>query len=206
MARVVVTLLLTALASVPAAAQRRESVLGTRVQLDVGDADRVSGELVAAQGDSLWLLPPGGALRLVPLGRVTRARVPRPGITAGGIMIWAGIGGLVSGLGLTLACSSVEDTGGCGAVLPAVLAGWALVGGISAAITGSGWRTVATDSLAPYARFPQGLPETFRAAPPEERRADGAGEQGGPPTAATRSSSPAHHTADPRATNRTPAP
>lgn len=158
----VVLLILTVMASAAARAQRLESVFGSRLDLDLRGGQRLSGELLALQRDSLWLLPSRGEMRVVALRDVTRAQVPQRGLTAGGVMAWTLIGGLVSGTLLTAACSSVEGAG-CGGVLPAVMLSWGLVGGISAALSGSRMRPVGTDprSLAPYARFPQGLPDGF---------------------------------------------
>ncbi len=67
------------------------------------------------------------------------------------------VGPILSGALLTSACNTVEDAD-CAFVLPAVLVSWGLFGGICAAMSGSGMRPVNPNQLAPYARFPQGLP------------------------------------------------
>ena len=172
MARFALVWILAALASAPAAAQRLESVFGTHVRLEVRGADRAAGELLAVERDSLWLLPAGGPMRAVGLRDVRAAQVPRLGTSAGTILAWTAIGGLVSGLALTMACNSVEGAD-CGGVFPLVAGAWLVVGGASAAMSGSGWRSLPTDppSLAPYARFPQGLPAAFV----PEARADSSG-------------------------------
>jgi len=159
---VVAAVTLAMLTAGTAAAQRQESVLGTRLALDRRGAAALNGELVAVRNDTLWLLPPDGTMRVVRLSEVTRARVPRPGISAGGVILWTLVGGALSGGLLAAACSGVEDAD-CGGVLPGVMVSWGLVGGLSAALAGSGWRSVAVDAaaLAPYARFPQGLPAGF---------------------------------------------
>jgi hypothetical protein len=48
-------------------------------------------------------------------------------------------------------------------VFPAVLVSWSIVGGVMALATGPSWRTLPADAaaLAPYARFPQGLPPDY---------------------------------------------
>jgi hypothetical protein len=141
--------------------------LGSRVQLVfVRDAPRATGELLAVGQDSLWLLAPDRML-VLPMAQVRQVEVRRPGMNAGGVLIWTLVGGLLAGGALTAACSSVEDAD-CGAVLPAVLLSWGIVGGITAAATGSGTHRVPARpvALAPYARFPQGLPPAFRPIPP----------------------------------------
>jgi hypothetical protein len=152
------------LAAVPAAgAQPAPSVRGATLQLELRTAGPLSGELLAVEGDSLVLLAGPRDMRRVALGDVLRARVPRPGMSARGVLAWTVVGGLVSGALLTGACASLDDTSGCGAVLPAVALTWGVFGGLSAAVAGSGWRVVTMDAatLTPYARFPQGLPEGF---------------------------------------------
>jgi hypothetical protein len=168
MALLVVPLLATS----PVAAQSHAGPhqprrLGSRVQVVfVRDAPRATGELLAVRQDSLWLLAPDQMLA-VPMAQVRQVEVRRPGLNAGGVLIWTLVGGLLTGGALTAACSSVEDAS-CGGVLPAVLLSWGIVGGITAAATGSGTRRLPAQppALAPYARFPQGLPPGFRPTPP----------------------------------------
>lgn len=160
-ARIATTLLVAVLSAGAARAQRIESVLGSKIRLELRGADPLSGELLATQGDSLWLLPARGGMRRLPLADVAGAQVPRGGMRPGTVMVWAVIGGVVSGGLLTAACSSVESD--CGAVFPAVLVSWSIVGGVMALATGPSWRTLPADAaaLAPYARFPQGLPPDY---------------------------------------------
>jgi len=158
--RILFPLILTMFASQVALAQRVSSVLGSRVDLELRGAPNLSGELLAAQRDSLWLLPVDGRLQTVHLADVLHAKVPQGGLTGGPVLLWTVIGGILSGALLTGACNSVEGTD-CSVVLPAVLISWGLVGGISAAISGSGMRSVSPYELVPYARFPQGLPGGF---------------------------------------------
>lgn len=157
---------LAVLLSGAADAQRIHSVYGSRVDLTLLGGRRLSGELLAARQDSVWVLPRRAKLSVLSLSDIARARVPRTGPSAGGMLVWALVGGTVSGLALTAACSSV-DGADCGGLLPAMIVSWGLVGGIAAAITGSGSRPVNVDArgLAPYARFPQGLPPGFTPAP-----------------------------------------
>jgi hypothetical protein len=141
-------------------AQHRRSVFGAKVRLVRYDGLRSSGELLAAQGDSLWLLA-SGAMYAVPLDKLQDVQVRRPGIDAVGILGWALVGGLVTGRALTAACSTVAED--CGGVFVGTMLSWGLVGGIAAAITRSPhrWLSPGAAALAPYARFPQGLPPGF---------------------------------------------
>ena len=160
---IVLALMLSALASGAARAQRPSSVLGRRLDLTLVGSQRLSGELLAVERDSLWLLLSGDHMRAVPLGNIMRAQVPARGLTAGGVLVWTLVGGLVSGGLLTAACNSVDGSG-CEAVFPAVFLSWGVVGGLSAAaMSGSraGPVRIEAGSLRPYARFPQGLPDRF---------------------------------------------
>ena len=152
-------------------AQQARSVLGSRFRIDRSGVATLTGELLAVERDSVWLLTADGAAVAVPIADVTRARVPQQGLTANGVLTWALIGGAVSGVALAAACSS--EGGDCGAVLPGVMLAWGLFGGVSALVAGPGWRSVgiAADSLRPYARFPQGLPAGFlpESTPPLQR-------------------------------------
>lgn len=120
------------------------------------------GELLAAERDSLWILPHSGPVRTLALAAVSEVRGQHSGMTSRGILVWATFGGLASGVALTAACATVEDAS-CGAVLPVTLGLWWLVGGLAAAVTGPGRFTLprAAEALRPYARFPQGLPVNF---------------------------------------------
>ena len=158
--RILFPLILTMFASEAALAQRVSSVLGSRVDLELRGAPNLSGELLAAQRDSLWLLPVDGPLQTVYLADVLHAKVPQGGLTSSKVLLWTAIGGVLSGALLTSACNSVEGAD-CAFVLPAVLVSWGLFGGISASMSGSGMRPVSPNQLAPYARFPQGLPGGF---------------------------------------------
>jgi hypothetical protein len=153
---------LALLAQASAAAQELPRVFGRTLDFSFVDAPAMRGELLATGQDSVWIGLSSGQMVSVPLRRLSRVRVSESGIKAGGILIWAVVGGLVTGGALTGACGAVEDAS-CGGVLPATLVSWLLFGGIAAAITGSGHRSLVPDAktLRPYARFPQGLPASF---------------------------------------------
>jgi len=127
------------------------------------DATSLNGELLAAERDSLWILRPGGGVNVVPLSAVSGIRTRQRGMTAGGVFLWSLIGGAISGGALAAACSSVDGAENCGVVVPATLLAWVVVGGLAAAVTSSGSRSVhlEVDAIRPYARFPQGLPAGF---------------------------------------------
>jgi hypothetical protein len=148
--------------------QRVQSVLGSRVRLERRDGSRLSGELLAAERDSVWVLD-RGEIAVMPLVLLQSVQVRRGGgPDATGILVWAVVGGLVTGGALTAACSSVTED--CGGVFVGTLVSWGLVGGIAAAITRSPHRWLPLDAhaIAPYARFPQGLPPSVT---PNMRRA-----------------------------------
>jgi hypothetical protein len=176
------TLILLALLSESAGAQRINAVLGSRIDLTLRGGRRLSGELIAAQHDSVWLLARAGTFSVLALGEVARARVPRRGMSGGTVLAWALVGGLVSGVALSAACNSVEGAD-CGAVFAGVTLSWALVGGAAAAMAGSSTRSLPVEggALAPYSRFPQGIPDGFlpRPAPsPSPSRLQGTGAPG----------------------------
>jgi hypothetical protein len=145
-----------------AASQELPRTLGSTIDFRLVNSTALRGELLAAGRDSIWILPADGRARALPLSQIARVSVQQSGITAKAILMWAVVGGFVTGGALTGACSTVEDAS-CGLVLPATLFSWLLVGGLSAAMTGSGQFPLArtADGLRPYARFPQGLPVDF---------------------------------------------
>jgi hypothetical protein len=151
----------------PAAAQRVPvSVLGRQTEVTLDSGAQLRGELIEADATSLLLGAPTG-FESTELADVVRVRVRQHDFTGGKVLTWVGIGALASGLGMTLACSQVDDTS-CGGVFPVVALSFGLIGGLfGAGITSSGWREIPVDSemLRAYARFPQGVPPTFRQGP-----------------------------------------
>lgn len=144
-----------------AVAQHKPPLLGSTVRLTMSDGGRLSGELLAAQRDSAWLLEAGGVIRAISLHDLYGVQVRGRGMDSEKILLWTLIGGTVTGAALTAACSSVSD--GCGGVFVGTMLSWGLVGGIAAGITRSPHRRIdpRPEALAPYARFPQGLPPQF---------------------------------------------
>lgn len=141
-------------------AQRNAPLLGSKVRFMLPDGALLAGELLAAQRDSAWLLK-ARVMYAVHLPSAQQVEVRGRGVDRRGIMRWALAGGVVSGGALTMACASV--TSDCGLVAPTALLLWGIVGGISAALTQSPhrWVEARAELLAPYARFPQGLPPAF---------------------------------------------
>ncbi len=124
---------------------------------------RVEGELLAVDDQSLWLLSKG-VTRNIPFEGVSDIRVRQHDFDAAKVWTWIGIGAAVTGLGMAAACSSVDDTTGCGGVFVGMALSWAVIGGLfSIDVTRSSWTTVPPSrlNLTRYSRFPQGLPEGY---------------------------------------------
>lgn len=145
---------------------------GTRVAVVPGNGSHsVSGELLAVSDDSLWILVEAPrAASAFPL-RDTEVRpsdgsVLRP-------HLWATVGGLLTGLGLFVACQSYEDGSGCAATVPVMLGayhGVGLLARIFMAADRGRLMEVDPDSLRRYARFPAGLPPDWAEPPPGRDR------------------------------------
>lgn len=134
------------------------------------EGSKVTGELLGFDGDRLVLLH-DETVNAWPLAELRNLSVRQHGLDFGGAMRWAAIGGGVTGLALTSACSTVEDAS-CGVVFPAVFLSWGLVGALfGATVHGSSRLRLPADqgALRPYARFPQGVPPAFSARAVTER-------------------------------------
>lgn len=156
--RVTILIALLCLAALSVArAQRVKPPLGSQVRLDLAKRS-VSGELLAVDRDSIWVLQQQ-TLTSIPLRDVSQVRVTRGGMGAKGALLWSLTFGVVSGVALQTACSSVADD--CSDVLPKTLVIWGILGAASAASLENS-RVVSVpaepDSLRARARFPQGLP------------------------------------------------
>lgn len=149
-----------------ASAQRLKPPYGSEVRLNVADKRNLTGELLAVDRDSIWVLYGPQHERIlarVPLAEVSEVRVDHGGMGAGAALGWSLIAGFVSGVALQSACSSVG--GDCSEILPVTLLLWSLVGVTSAAsLQSTRYQTVQPepDSLRARARFPQGLPRGFQ--------------------------------------------
>jgi hypothetical protein len=126
-----------------------------------------SGELIAVDADSLWLLR-RDSLAAFRLGGLATVNVERHRFTPKRVILQSFVVGVGTGAALTLACSSVDDgPENCGAVLP-VVAGLFTAAG---AILSLSAEESSKFHFAPYqwsdmrgfARFPQGMPDSARA-------------------------------------------
>jgi len=97
----------------------------------------------------------GGAFELQGV-RVPRDKICNPpDIT----VVWGILGGLATGAGMASACTQVSD--GCEGMFIAMLLpwlGWGALGGATLALSSTTTIPHFQPDLAPYARFPQGLP------------------------------------------------
>ena len=149
----------------PLTAQRRPEppvpVTGRDTEVTLRDGTRLRGELIEATGAGLFLAGMEGPR--TDFGDIQRVRVRQHDFGATEALVWVGIGATLSGVGMAVACSKVEDYS-CGGVFPAVALSFGLIGGLfSVGLVSSGWRDVPVDPelLRGYARFPQGAPAGF---------------------------------------------
>ncbi len=140
----------------------RPPVFGRPIEITPTTGQEASnrGELLAVGESGLWLLEAKG-VREIPFAEIQRVRVGLHGLNGRTAWTWAGAGAIGTIGALAVACSEVEGNS-CGPL--ALLAiPWALVGIPSAASLEKSSRVFLRpedrDALAPYARFPQGLPE-----------------------------------------------
>lgn len=138
------------------------SVLGRDVKVvPRADGPRVHGELLAVDTDRIVVLAKDG-IHDVAIPQIREVRVRRHGFDGKKAWTWTIVGAVVSGLGLAVACSSVEDTDGCGGAAVAGAVPWLLLGGVSALSTErTAFRAFdpgQKDLLRPFARYPQGVP------------------------------------------------
>ena len=156
---------LAALASAGCAARAPEA-FGRSVTLVPKDGrePKTKGELLAVDAQAVWVRTPEGVREIDP-GSLREVRVRRHDMNGGWARRWGLIGGLLSGVALTVSCSSVEGNGGggCAAVGLGSAALWMAVGFLAAPSLESSSRLALRpdqrDSLRPYARFPAGLPK-----------------------------------------------
>lgn len=138
-------------------------VHGASVELRDEEGRRLGrGELLAFARDTLWLLPSADELP-VPYTAGTFDEVRVRAFGSAHTLTWSLIGWGVTSIGLAAACGNYGE-GGCGGVPAAMAIPWGLIGGLAVGLRESRrWRVMHQPSfreLAPYARFPQGLPGT----------------------------------------------
>jgi hypothetical protein len=141
------------------------SVLGRDVKVvPRAGGPRVHGELLVVDADRIVVLAKDG-IHDVAVPQIREVRVRRHGFDGKKAWTWTLVGALVSGIGLAVACNSVEGTNGCGAAAAAGAVPWLLFGGLSALSTErAAFRAFdpgQKDLLRPFARYPQGLPPEF---------------------------------------------
>jgi hypothetical protein len=124
----------------------------------------IAGELIAVTADSLWVLTPQQVPVSVPLAALHSVSVRRGKVGFGTTMGYSVALGLVTGGALALSCSQVADE--CGGVLPGVLLITVVVGALaSVSLESSATLSIPArrwEELRPYARFPQGMPDSLR--------------------------------------------
>lgn len=166
---------LAALAGGGCAARSREA-FGRSVTLVPKDEHepKTKGELLAVDAQRFWVRTSEGVREVDP-GSLREVRVRRHGVTGSWARRWGLIGGLVSGVALSVACASVEGNGGseCAKVGLGSAAIWMSVGFLAAPGLEASSRVELSpdqrDRLRPYARFPAGLPKDV----PPQSLADG---------------------------------
>ena len=155
-AAVLAVLLSTGCASTP----KTVPVMGRTVRADV-NGKPVKGELLVVGDGEMWIRSKDG-VEAVPLSTVRQVSVKRHNFGARQVLTWAAIGGLATGGTLYASCESVEGGESCLGIGLAVLASWALVGGIAAPLAEqssySRLERPLVEELRPFARLPQGLP------------------------------------------------
>lgn len=164
-------LLLTSLAVALSACTPRKyltasptSTHGSQVRVVHASPARVTsvrGELLAADSTHLWLQV-DTAVRSFPRNEVTRLQVRAHQYGGRRAFLVGAVGGVVTSIGMNVACNSYEDTADCG-IFSAIWGGlWVLLTSISAAFMESNsWQTLPLadwERVAGYARYPQGMP------------------------------------------------
>lgn len=147
----------------------RVSPYGRRATVFPVAAPTTTGELVAVTRDSIWLMR-DSTLLVFASPAVRRVQVQRHQYDAKRTMLWMAIAGGTTALALTTACSSYESSAegsgdSCVQVFPAVLATFAIAGGLFSLFNHASSRHNFTadqvDAMRPYARFPQGKPDSL---------------------------------------------
>jgi hypothetical protein len=123
----------------------------------------VRGELIGLDAEHVWVLGRDSILRGVPRGDVRQVRVQRHALSTTQLRRWTATGAGTTGLGLLVACNSVEDAGSCSIFALVWGSVWALVGGLSTFLVSPTLAVpaAAIDNVSAYARFPQGIPEGY---------------------------------------------
>jgi predicted neutral ceramidase superfamily lipid hydrolase len=148
------------------------SPYGKPTTLYLRDGGGVSGELLAATADSIWLMREA---RISSYGseKVRKLNVERHKFDGKRSMLVSVLSGVATGTALAIACNRYEATSQdnsteCTAVIPATALVFAIPGALFALSNNysSMYHLVPSDTgrLRAYSRFPQGLPDTVRMA------------------------------------------
>ncbi len=141
-------------------------VFGAPIRATVdGALEELSGELLAVGEDTVWVRV-GESLQHAMLSQLSLARLERGkrGMRHG--LVRGLVFGLVTGAVMTAACSSVDEGGGCSGIIVGSTAA-ATVAGFLAGVDNESKRFLRIEhptasALAPWARYPQGLPAMIR--------------------------------------------
>lgn len=163
---VMLVVLLSASCIVPGA---QISPYGKPTTLYTETAGRITGELIAVRGDSIWLLKDGQLRSFAAIG-VSMLDVERHSFDGRKTLRWNAITGLVTGSALLVACSLYNNKDGsksygCPLVVPVSVALFSVLGSVFALTNdhSSMYHLVPADTLRlrAFARFPQGLPDSL---------------------------------------------
>jgi len=127
---------------------------------------KIQGELLAVD-ESRVVVSAKDGIHEVAVPQISEVRVRRHSLDSKKGWMWTLVGAAVTGVGLGLACSSVDNnkTGKCFGIGAAIASPWLLFGALSAGpLDRSAFLSLKPDQrdrLSPYARYPQGLPLEF---------------------------------------------
>lgn len=149
------------------------SPFGTQVRLTLAQQS-VRGELLAVSNDSVWILNDAFTVALA-RSDVRRVSYRRHNFGGRRALISGGVVSVVTTLAMAAACNSYTSTSeGAGTMCGNAVGAWfAVTAGLTLLTSGWSWARQWHDlpltrweQLSAHARFPQGLPPTFRKPPP----------------------------------------
>jgi hypothetical protein len=151
------------------------SPYGRQAEVRATSGSSQRGELIAASADTVWLMSNAG-LTPFTTAELRRVEVERHGFGMRRTMKWMGWLGVGTGIALMISCNSYEsssegsgDGGSCVGVLPGSVIFFGLTGALLGMFNESSrhhhFKPAETDRIRPYARFPQGMPDSLRLRP-----------------------------------------
>jgi len=164
-------LLVIALVTSPGATHAQptspRSPKGAETQVVLAGASRpvtVRGELLAVDSAKVWVLT-DSRVTAIPRTDITGLKVRVHKFGGMRAFLTGLVGGVLTTVGMGVACGSVEDSEGCPGFVAAWGTAWLLVTGISAAfMEGNSWDALPLSDwsrIATHARFPQGMPPSM---------------------------------------------